>query len=73
MREPRADDGRHGDEVEGAIEQREGGALARPFEGGPARELVAPLDVARRQRAQRPGELGPGEVGEVPRLERGEP
>ena len=73
MRQSRADDGGDGEEVEGSVEEREGGALARAFERRAARQLLAPLDVAGRQRPQRARELGPREIGEMPRLERGEP
>jgi hypothetical protein len=40
--------------MEGTVEQREGSAFARARESRAFTQAIAPLDVRRRQRAQRP-------------------
>jgi hypothetical protein len=59
--------------VKRAVEEREGGALAGPGEGGAGGEPVTALDLVRGQRAKRARDFREGEVGEVPRLERAKP
>ncbi len=55
------------------VEEGKRGALALRRQGTAFGELGAPLDVARRQRAQGARDLTHGEVGQVALLERLEP
>ena len=59
--------------MERAVEQRERGALAGAGERGAVGELLPPLDVGRRQRAERARHLREPKVREVPRLKRRDP
>src|SRR5690349_1315669 len=59
-------------EMQGTVEEREGGALAGRPHRVARRELRSPFDIDRRQRAQRPRQLGLREVREVALPGRGE-
>jgi hypothetical protein len=60
-------------EMQRRVEQREGGAFAGGGESAAFRELVAALDVGRRERAQRARRLAERQVRKMPRLERRDP
>jgi hypothetical protein len=55
------------------IEKGERRALPPRPECGACGKVSPPLDVAGGERTQRPGNLGGGEIGEVPLFERGDP
>ena len=59
--------------VERAVKEREGGALAGARERRALPQLVPAFDVGGRQRPQRSGDFGEGEIGLVPRRERLDP
>ena len=56
--------------MRGAVVEREGRPLARPFEGGAPRDLLAALDVQRRQRLQSAADLREGQGLAVAPLQR---
>ena len=55
-----------------SVEQREGGALGA-FQGRALCEPGSALDVARRQRPQRPPDFGQCQVREMPLVQRRDP
>src|SRR5439155_15266698 len=59
--------------MQGPVEERERGAFTCAAQGSAFAELVAPLDVGGRQRAERARHLGKLQVREVPRFERPDP
>ena len=59
--------------MERTVEQREGGAFSGARQRGALGELAASLDVGGRQGAQRARHFGKGQLGEMPRFERGHP
>ena len=63
----------NGQEVERAVIQPVGGALARALKGALRGERGAPLDIGRRKRAERPRDFRELQVGEVALLELVEP
>jgi len=67
------DDVGRGLKMKGSVEQREGGPLARAFESGALSQARSPLDIARRERPQRPANFRHRQVGEVPLVERLDP
>ena len=67
------DDVREQQIVERTVEQREGRALAGARERRAFRELLPPLDVGGRQRAQRARHFGKRQLREMLRFERGDP
>ena len=68
-----ADDGGHDQEMEGAVEERKCGTLARAVERGTLRQAVAPLHVGRRQGPQRASHLGRAQVRQVTRFQGAKP
>ena len=59
--------------MERSVEECECRALAGAAERAAIGERVPPLDVRRRQCAERSRNLRERDIGEMPRLERGEP
>src|SRR5205823_12223282 len=64
VRAQRDDDGLYGEKVERTIKQRECRAFARALERSAGRQPLAPLDIAGRQRTERPRQLGAREIGQ---------
>lgn len=64
-----AHDVRDRQEVQRAIEESEGRALALRVECYPGGKLLAALDIRGGQCAQRASDFGETEVGQMPRLE----
>ena len=64
---------RDGEVVQRRIEEGERGTLAGTVQRGARGDLVSPLDIGRRQRAQRARHLGHAEIRQVTLFERDEP